>query len=124
MKNFGREEIRRALDGLEAGQVTRELAPDDYPVFATIDDPANPHTLKQVDPHHLDRAFASGVSLKAISLSVTDEPITAGKTGAVLGQGFFKIWQAQFEEAFRKSGPFGQRPFAFQISRNDFVAGD
>lgn len=124
LKDYGREEIRRSLDSLAAGRPVRELPRHTYPVFATIDDPANPESLQEVHPDHLNLAFGPGVRLKTVTLSVTDEPATKGKVEAALGAGFFKKWQMQFEEDFKKNGPFAQSPFAFQITRNDFVVGD
>ncbi|MCY1537077.1 hypothetical protein D9M68_725600 [compost metagenome] len=124
LKDKGREEFRRGLDSLESSRGVRELPWNAYPVFATIEDPSNPASLKEVDPDHLDAAFGAGVRLKSVLLSVTDEPQTKGRVEAVLGFDFFRKWQAQFEEAYRKSRPFGQRPFAFNVTRDDFVTGD
>lgn len=124
LSGYGREEFRRGLDGLETSVEPRELPREAYPIFATIDDPTNPSTLKQIDADRLDTAFGAGVRLKSVLISVSDEPQTEGRVDAVLGINFFKKWQAQFEEAFRKSRQSGQRPFAFNITRDDFMSGD
>jgi hypothetical protein len=41
-------------------------------------DPGDPATLEAVEPDALDRAFGPGVTLKAIKIQITDEPVTTG----------------------------------------------
>lgn len=61
------------------------LTPDLYPLLVTFDDINDPKTVRQVDPDDLGAAFGPGVRLKAVTLEVTDAPVTEGKVEAVLG---------------------------------------
>ncbi|MEX2492944.1 MAG: hypothetical protein WD425_14410, partial [Nitrospirales bacterium] len=66
-------------------QEIRELAPEDYPLLVTFTDITDPTTVKQVDPDNLAATFGPGVSLKRITLEITDESVTEGKVEQVLG---------------------------------------
>lgn len=63
----------------------RELASKDYPLLVTFTDITDPTTVNQVDPTNLAATFGPGVSLKRITLQITDEPVTEGKIESVLG---------------------------------------
>ncbi|MEX2490602.1 MAG: hypothetical protein WD425_02455, partial [Nitrospirales bacterium] len=65
-------------------QEIRELAPEDYPLLVTFTDITDPTTVKTVDPDNLAATFGPGVSLKRITLEITDEPVTEGKIENVL----------------------------------------
>lgn len=56
-----------------------------YPLLVTFTDTADPTTVREVDPDNLGTTFGSGVSLKRITLEITDEPVTEGKIESVLG---------------------------------------
>lgn len=120
-KVLSSDEVRSEFARLEKLRDERVLSPDNYPDLATIDDVGNPASINEVDPRHLDLTFGPGVRLKAITISLTDDPVTKGNVEAVLGPDFFKKWSVQMKEYFKKNGPFVQPPFAFQISPNDFV---
>ncbi|MDR4483433.1 MAG: hypothetical protein R3B95_09435 [Nitrospirales bacterium] len=64
---------------------TRELNPKDYPLLVTFTDINDPKTVQQVDSDNLAATFWPGVSLKRITLEITDEPVTEGKIESVLG---------------------------------------
>ncbi len=66
------------------GQV-RELPRKNYPLFVTFTDISDPNTVQKVDPDNLVAVFGAGVSLKRITLEITDEPVTEGKIEQVLG---------------------------------------
>lgn len=55
-----------------------------YPTMVTFDDINDPKTVRQIDPADLAASFGPGVNLKAVTLAVTDEPVTEGKAEAVL----------------------------------------
>jgi hypothetical protein len=65
------------------------LPPDAYPLMVTFDDITDPKTVRQVD---LKAAFGPGVSLKEVTLAVTDEPLTEGRVEPVLG------WLPKYKE--------------------------
>ncbi|MGL4281404.1 MAG: hypothetical protein ACRCS0_13640 [Albidovulum sp.] len=69
--------------GRAAGPIT---VPDyQYPLLVTFDDIADPKTVRRVDPANLSASFGQGVSLKAVTLAVTEEPVTEGRVEGVLG---------------------------------------
>ncbi len=61
------------------------IPPSDYPLMVTFDDITKPETVRQVDPADLAAAFGPGVVLKAVTLEVTEEPVTDGRVQGVLG---------------------------------------
>lgn len=50
-----------------------------YPFLVTFTDINDPKTVQKVDPENLAATFGPGVSLKRITLEITDEPVTEGK---------------------------------------------
>ena len=50
--------------------------------FADISDPA---TVALVDPENLAASFGPGVRLASVTLEVTEEPVTEGRVGQVIG---------------------------------------
>lgn len=80
-------------DQLERGiQGTRMLPKKNYPLLVTFADLNNPKTVKKVDPDNLAATFGPGVSLKRITLEITDEPVTEGKIDMF---GFMKVLKIQ-----------------------------
>ncbi|MEO6202469.1 MAG: hypothetical protein ABIU05_13315 [Nitrospirales bacterium] len=63
----------------------RDLPRQNYPLLVTFTDINDPKTVQQVDPGNLAATFGPGVSLKRITLEITDEPVTEGKLESVLG---------------------------------------
>lgn len=61
------------------------VRPDLYPLMVTFDDIHDPKTVRRVDPADLAATFGPGVSLKGLTIAVTDEPVTKGKAQGVLG---------------------------------------
>lgn len=68
-----------------AGQPPVAVPQECLPLMVTFGDITDPKTVQRVDPDDLAASFGSGVSLKAVTLAVTDEPVTDGKVEAVLG---------------------------------------
>lgn len=87
-----------AIVTAQKGKV-RELAPKDYPLLVTFTDITDPTTVQQVDPDNLAATFGPGVSLRRITLEITDEPVTEGKIESVLGW-----WCALREKRARLNG--------------------
>ena len=56
-----------------------------YPLLVTFTDINDPKTVQKVDPDDLAATFGPGVSLKRITLEITDEPVTEGKIEQLLG---------------------------------------
>lgn len=49
-----------------------------YPMMVTFGDIADPASVKLVDPEDLAASFGEGVRLKAVTVEVTDGPVTEG----------------------------------------------
>jgi hypothetical protein len=64
---------------------TRDLGDVAYPLLVTFTDITDPNSVREVDPDNLAATFGPGVSLKRITLEITDEPVTEGKIESVLG---------------------------------------
>lgn len=48
------------------------------PMLVTFEDITDPTSVKRVDPYALTKAFGPGVTLKRITITVTDEDLTVG----------------------------------------------
>ncbi len=55
-----------------------------YPTLVTFSDINDPTSVQKVDPDNLAATFGPGVSLKRLTLEITDEPVTEGKIESVL----------------------------------------
>jgi hypothetical protein len=51
---------------------------DDYPLLVTFNNIKDPASVKQVDPDDLEASFGAGYKLNAMTVQVTDEPVTVG----------------------------------------------
>ena len=49
-----------------------------YPMLVTFGDVGDPKTVEKVDPDDLAKSFGPGMTLKRITLQITDEPVTTG----------------------------------------------
>jgi hypothetical protein len=49
-----------------------------YPVLVTFTDIRNPKTVARVDPDNLAASFGPGVTLRRITVQITDDPVTTG----------------------------------------------
>lgn len=63
----------------------KDIPRSHYPLLVTFTDITDPTTVKVVDPDNLAETFGPRVSLKRITLEITDEPMTEGKIEQVLG---------------------------------------
>ena len=50
----------------------------DYPLLVTFGDVRDPKTVARVDPDNLAASFGPGVTLKRITVEITDDPVTTG----------------------------------------------
>lgn len=78
-------QVIAVYDRLEKMRVARELAPEHYPLLVTFDDTSDPGSVRRVDPSNLSDSFGPGYRLDAITMSITDEPVTEGRVESVLG---------------------------------------
>lgn len=101
------------------------LPPDGWPLMVTFDDLSDPATVRKVDPLDLAATFGPGVKLRAVTLELTNAPITSGKVVSALGEGFFSKWAALVRGSFANgkyplSDPF-YRSLVARLTRNDFI---
>ena len=80
-----RADYERLLPKIEKFRGTSDVPTDHYPLLVTFGDINDPKTVEQVDPSNLEAAFGPGVSLKRITLEITDETVTEGSAERVLG---------------------------------------
>lgn len=102
------------------------LPADGLPVLVTFDDIADPTSVERVDPADLTASFGPGVELKAVTLEITDEPVTVGYVEAVLGVTFFRDWSTLRKEALAKVSGLDDPYFSTlnaSLARDNFVQG-
>lgn len=96
---------------------TREVPRDQYPLLVTFTDINDPTTVQRVDPDNLAATFGPGVSLRRITLEITDETVTKGKIKKLLP------WLGEYPEP--KLGPAtggtSNIPFYRNVSHGDLV---
>ncbi len=61
--------LRRSLPGTEVFPQRKR-----WPAFVTFDDPADPKTIRLVDPDNLAASFGAGVSAQSFTLSAAEKP--------------------------------------------------
>lgn len=89
-----------------------------YPMLVTFGDIADPASVTLVDPGDLAASFGPGVKLKAVTLDVTDEPVTLGRVEGVLGW-LDQIWPDQLDGRPNETIRAGNR-LANSLSANLF----
>jgi hypothetical protein len=72
------------------------LLPNHLPMLVTFADVADSTSVKLVDPTNLAATFGPGVALTGAWLEITDEPVTEGQVGAVLG------WLCDYQTDYRR----------------------
>lgn len=112
-----RQDYIAVLDRMESIRDSRTLAPKHYPLLVTFDDINEPASVRRVDPSNLSASFGPGYRLNAVTLSITDEPVTEGVVQKVLG------WLTTYPEQ-GLSPPTGRTsgiPFSRRVSHGDFL---
>lgn len=108
-----KEAFRRVVTSQKTIVVPRKL----YPLLATFEDVKDPKTVKEVNPDNLAASFGEGYRLKAITLDITDEPVTTGKVKKVLE------WLGLYPEP--SLGPYTNRtnniPFYLRVTHGSFL---
>lgn len=102
-------EATAAYDRLERMRGTRDLAREHYPLLVTFDDINDPASVRRVDPDTLLASFGPGYRLNAITLSITEEPVTAGRVNALLPwlpDHYSKRFDGQRFGTIKTSNPF------------------
>ncbi len=97
------------------------IPPSDYPLMVTFDDIAKPETVRLVDPADLAASFGPGVTLKAVTLEVTEDAVTSGQVEGVL-----RWWCPKRAEASLNDDPkyFGVNALFRNIGPSNFRIGE
>lgn len=88
-----------------------------FPILVTFDDITKPETVRQVDPLNLEASFGPGVSLKEVTVEVTDEPVTEGRMEGLIR------WLGEYPEP-RLIPPDGRStaaPFGMNVTQGEFI---
>jgi hypothetical protein len=95
------------------------VPPDSYPMFVTFDDFALPETVRLVESTGMAEVFGAGVSLREMTLEITEEAITEGQVRKLLP------WLGAFPEP--ALGPIAvdavSTPFYRLVHMGDFIRG-
>ena len=100
------------------------LPPEGWPMLVTFDDITQPETVRRVDPNDFAAVFGEGVRLKAVTLEITEEAVTAGRVEGVLGTPFFRDWATKRKDAFASANGLNDPYFSSlhaTLARNNFV---
>ena len=96
-----------------ADQVNKRSA---YPMLVTFGDLDDPTSVERVDPDDLAATFGEGVSLKRITVQVTDDPVTSG-----IGQRLGWLESSVGSIVKQPRGvPIGDMPIEQRVNKGDF----
>ena len=104
---------------LSTSRFKTEIPESQYPLLVTFTDLTDPTTVKVVDPENLAATFGPGVSLKRLTLEITDEPVTEGKIESVLG--WLKTIGGGMLDGRRISTINAENRLANDLTRVDFI---
>ncbi|WP_162256672.1 hypothetical protein [Mesorhizobium sp. Root695] len=90
-----RGDYERLLPAIMRFRGTEDVPRSRYPLLVTFPDPNDPTSLRKVDPGDLVAAFGSGVSLKRITLEITDDKVTGN-----VGDQLFSWWSLYEDRQF------------------------
>lgn len=118
-----KEEMFPYLDLMVAstGQ-TRDVPRKHYPLLVTFGDINDPASVRRVSPGDLAATFGPGYRLNAITLAITDEPVTEGRVQKVLG--WLCDYKSKRLRLSAQTGPIGDRILANNIGSGDFKNND
>ena len=87
------------------------------PMLVTFRDPADPTSVERVDPDDLAASFGEGVSLKRITVEMTDDPVTRGieeRLGWLAGHIGTLVYRP-------RDLPIGEMPLEHRLNSSDFM---
>jgi hypothetical protein len=101
---------------------TRDVPREAYPLLVTFTDINDPKTVKRVDPANLAAIFGPGVSLRRITLEITDEKATEDQIDSYLP--WYCDLQAKRLRLSGVKGPISDNELANNIGIGEFGTGD
>lgn len=106
---------------LETLRETREVPRTRYPLLVTFIDINDPKTIQRVDPDNLAAVFGPAVSMKRVTLEITDENVTGSEIEKLLP------WWSSFQNKQLDGDRYwtnkSRYPFANSLNRLDFKRG-
>ena len=95
-----------------------------YPLLVAFRDIGDPKTVEKITPDDFAKNFGPGVTLKRITVQITDDPVTSGIERR-LDDKFWRHWGLMHKTEMSKSGGIMKNPYfqslAGQLSRDDFT---
>ena len=91
-RQFQRLIADRAVHPLHRRRKSAAEDADDTPYFVRLATPGDPRSMMVLDPDQLEKAYGPGYRLKALTVQVTDAPVTR-TIAAQLAPGFFDAWE-------------------------------
>jgi hypothetical protein len=79
------DEPAKRYEALQNLRASRAVPEQIYPMLVTFGDLKDPRSVQLVDAKNLAASFGPGVTLKGLTLEITDEAVTKGEVGKVLG---------------------------------------
>ena len=101
----------------QVGKPPRDVPRKYWPRLVTFSDIADPTSVMQVDPDDLSAVFGAGYALRAVTLEITDAPVTTGMVDGVLG------WLGDYPEPglCPPTGHATDIPFCRRVHHGDFI---
>ncbi|WP_447971534.1 hypothetical protein [Nitrospira sp. M1] len=103
---------------LSKSRLKQDIPLSHYPLLVTFMGITDPKTVQKVEPENLAATFGPRVSLKRITLEITDEPVTEGKIESVLE--WLKTVGDGMLDGQRISSIYAKNRLANSLSRLDF----
>jgi hypothetical protein len=95
------------------------MPPEGWPIMVTFADITQPQTVRQVDPTDLARHFGEGVMVSAVTIEITESPITIGILDQLLP------WLGSYPEPSlgkpTGDGTLKNAPFFRLVHMGDFI---
>lgn len=109
-------EVAGRLAARDGAEPPVPVDPKNYPMLVTFADLGDPTSVVRVDPDDLAATFDEGVSLKRITVQITDDPVT---TGIEQRLGVFGVEEGHGLDRTRGATP--NPTLAQQLGFDDFV---
>ncbi len=91
-----------------------------YPMLVTFGDLDDPTSVARVDPDDLAASFGEGVTLRRITVQLTDDPVTSGIEERL---GWLKFTSGTLLTRPRET-PIGSLPIEYQVGKISFIRND
>jgi hypothetical protein len=104
----------------QLGAPPRDVPRDRWPTLVTFADIDDPASVMRVDPDDLAAVFGEGYALRAVTLEITDAPVTTGVVEGVLG------WWCDYRAEYfvDRYGDHVSNDFAREIGGSHFKIGE